>query len=618
MFKVTVRGPDGSETSYPLGADQGLIVGREETCDVVLPSKRVSRRHARFFTTEGKLFIEDLGSQNGVFVGGARIAGTAEIRPGPPIEIGEFNIRIRREDLSSAENTYAGTLQGIGNVEGSLLQLPPERGIVGRDDSADIVIYSDSVSRRHAELRNAGVQGYFIQDLGSANGTYVNGAKLTPKVERPLRPNDQIQFGDTAWLVVPRSALISPASEGSRRRFMLGTLLGLALLTGIVVYLLQHPEIFSPRGPGPKKAVVEEAPAIDRCHQAVSDGRWQEAQRACAEAYEEEPFVERRKLLRTAERELRFKDIFDDAKAKANIGDDRGALERYLAIEPTSYFFPRARLEVQQLSKGLMRNDLNSCRDAGRKHNNEKALETCKSYLRLQCHNGVDQEALKILRAAEKGKGGPPWKCPAELDGWFQNGTTTGPGRETFCGEKYSAKELCDAVMHFVKQEADDAVRTLAKVKRGTMDAEVAALKDDIVAVDGNYKSGQTKWASNDFVGAEKDYTVALEHDQRVLPAGESGYATIIKNKLADWYKSQGDHALTQGHLDVAFLKYTKAAVYRPKMNAFIDTLEQTAQERMKGSPTCDTVTAVLNSTRDSSKVHQDAQRKATDMHCGN
>jgi hypothetical protein len=38
----------------------------------------------------------------------------------------------------------------------------------------------------------------------------------------------------------------------------------------------------------------------------------------------------------------------------------------------------------------------------------------------------------------------------------------------------------------------------------------------------------------------------------------------------------------------------------------------------MKGSPTCDTVTAVLNSTRDSSKVHQDAQRKATDMHCGN
>src|SRR6185312_2981495 len=196
MFNVTVRGPDGSETSYPLGPDQGLVVGRDETSDIVLASKRISRRHARFFTKEGKLHVEDLGSQNGVFVGGARISGTVEIRPGPPIEIGEFSLRIRKEDLSAAENSYAGMLQGFGSMEGRTLALPKERGVIGRDNSADIIVASDSVSRRHAELRYSGIQGYYVQDFGSANGTYVNGVRLPPKIERPLRPGDRIQFGD--------------------------------------------------------------------------------------------------------------------------------------------------------------------------------------------------------------------------------------------------------------------------------------------------------------------------------------------------------------------------------------------------------------------------------------
>src|SRR3954452_9626859 len=98
MYKVTVRGPDGSETHYPLGADQGLIIGRDEGADIVLTSKRVSRRHARLYTSGQALLIEDLESQNGVFVGGARISGTAEFRAGPPIEIGEFSLRVKRED----------------------------------------------------------------------------------------------------------------------------------------------------------------------------------------------------------------------------------------------------------------------------------------------------------------------------------------------------------------------------------------------------------------------------------------------------------------------------------------------------------------------------------------
>jgi len=51
-----------------------------------------------------------------------------------------------------------------------------------------------SVSRRHAELDVAG-DSVTIRDLGSTNGTFVNGQQLPPQVSAPLRDGDQLSFG---------------------------------------------------------------------------------------------------------------------------------------------------------------------------------------------------------------------------------------------------------------------------------------------------------------------------------------------------------------------------------------------------------------------------------------
>jgi hypothetical protein len=50
-----------------------MLVGRSRTCDVVLPSAKVSRQHASMSLTGAELFIEDLGSANGVWVNGEKI-----------------------------------------------------------------------------------------------------------------------------------------------------------------------------------------------------------------------------------------------------------------------------------------------------------------------------------------------------------------------------------------------------------------------------------------------------------------------------------------------------------------------------------------------------------------
>jgi len=70
-----------------------LVLGRHPDCDVVLPSPAVSRRHARILRRAGAVRVEDLGSANGTFVNGRRIA-TAEIGDGDVVGIGGHLLRL--------------------------------------------------------------------------------------------------------------------------------------------------------------------------------------------------------------------------------------------------------------------------------------------------------------------------------------------------------------------------------------------------------------------------------------------------------------------------------------------------------------------------------------------
>ena len=53
-----------------------MTVGRSRTCDIVIPSAKVSRQHASLSLTGIDLFIEDLGSANGVWLNGEKITRT--------------------------------------------------------------------------------------------------------------------------------------------------------------------------------------------------------------------------------------------------------------------------------------------------------------------------------------------------------------------------------------------------------------------------------------------------------------------------------------------------------------------------------------------------------------
>lgn len=70
--------------------------------------------------------------------------------------------------------------------------------LITREQGAGMYLDSTTVSRRHAELRREG-SAMTLQDLGSTNGTYVNGERIT--AETPLKNGDRVQFGDVQFVV---------------------------------------------------------------------------------------------------------------------------------------------------------------------------------------------------------------------------------------------------------------------------------------------------------------------------------------------------------------------------------------------------------------------------------
>jgi hypothetical protein len=85
----------------------------------------------------------------------------------------------------------------------------PDRISVGRARNCDIVLRAPSVSKLHAhfQVRRAGI--YELVDLGSHNGSRVNGQRVPPQTPELVESGDVVQFGDTAVQLVDGGGLYS-------------------------------------------------------------------------------------------------------------------------------------------------------------------------------------------------------------------------------------------------------------------------------------------------------------------------------------------------------------------------------------------------------------------------
>ena len=117
--------------------------------------------------------------------------------------------------------------------------------IIGRQHDCDIPIPAEEVSRHHVRIK-PGAEGLLIEDLGSANGTYINGKRVQQGL---LKPGDELRLDSIRFMLIapgmeiPRGSdkpastpAPAAASGGSKLPMIIGVLVVLAVIAGAVWY----------------------------------------------------------------------------------------------------------------------------------------------------------------------------------------------------------------------------------------------------------------------------------------------------------------------------------------------------------------------------------------------
>jgi len=165
-------------------------IGRDPEADIVVDEPLVSWRHAVLRIADGRWLLLDTNSTNGTFADGERvrrveITDSCQVRLGHPDAgpIVSCSITEMPDRGASAQPlaTAVWSAQGTGGDRFPSAVMPLQAKVlrIGRSADNGVVVADLGVSRRHAELRRLPGGEYEIADLGSHNGTFLNGQRVT-------------------------------------------------------------------------------------------------------------------------------------------------------------------------------------------------------------------------------------------------------------------------------------------------------------------------------------------------------------------------------------------------------------------------------------------------------
>jgi pSer/pThr/pTyr-binding forkhead associated (FHA) protein len=214
---LALRPESGGKSIRLDQAEAGVTIGRGPGADIVLGSDTVSKVHARltYDRKAQRLRITDLNSSNGTYLDGVRIR-EAEAAAGSVLRFGEADLKLvvekpgPRADAKPVQTGGRGgwMLSGF-DTSGRALQFElrpavdprsgrelPATWTFGRDPSrANFVIDDSSVSSLHAQLMYNPGEALMLRDMGSMNGTDLDGESIGKRTVTITGAGNQIAFG---------------------------------------------------------------------------------------------------------------------------------------------------------------------------------------------------------------------------------------------------------------------------------------------------------------------------------------------------------------------------------------------------------------------------------------
>jgi pSer/pThr/pTyr-binding forkhead associated (FHA) protein/tetratricopeptide (TPR) repeat protein len=653
MPTLVVRLPDGTEQEYEVTGE--LKLGRQAGNDILLTEGGVSRNHARVFEDGGTVFVEDLSSANGTFVDGERIADPTPLTPQSEVVLGDYTLRLKpaaparsgpRKAVKPAalempvgeEGGGARATRALPSMKGKAAPAggaPPRparpakpaggasgaaggpsvmlRGLVGpwagrtypikgkilvgRQPPAVVLLEDDSVSRRHAEVE-ATPSGVTVKDLGSANGTLLNGEPLGPEPV-PLQPGDQLQFGvvemafeaEAAALAAPSRRGAGPiptrrggaaeepvaAAPASRKKLFMvgGGVVGLLLVVAVVKSALPGP---ATGGLPPEQAGAPADPAeqiqelLSECRSYASSElgtpNWARAEEVCTKALDLDPIhPEANTLIRRIKLEKEaFENYSAGDKLLQRLKPDE-ALEAFSKIPKESEYFRRGKGKAREAAEQVTKRALDDCKRYLSNSQVQAAVPRCEQYMAVWCQ-GQPRESLtpplgytlklegRLRRNEWRPKDGlfvrflsarqrldpsaAPWTCPVtEIIGPDEATADPRAVVDAAVKKRFPHKLMQAAMMDYWAGRGSEALATLQKLRGNYEAAQFHAQTDELIkimsTVDQLFKGGETYLAADDPEKAAEPFREALQVDKELMQElAESKPSFYRRNILQD------------------------------------------------------------------------------------
>jgi pSer/pThr/pTyr-binding forkhead associated (FHA) protein len=202
----------------PIALAEGLMrIGSAADCTVVLTAAGVAARHCEIETRGGQSVVRPLGSASPTVLNGRQIAQETPLKPGDLLLFGRIGCRVgsdrpaatippppaKKPADEAARTRLRNTLpkfmlRGVsGPTFGKTFALTGTM-VIGRQNDSDIPVAAEEISRHHARLQVT-PDGVLVEDLSSANGTFINDKRVQSGM---LKPGEELRLDTVRFLLV--------------------------------------------------------------------------------------------------------------------------------------------------------------------------------------------------------------------------------------------------------------------------------------------------------------------------------------------------------------------------------------------------------------------------------
>ncbi len=472
--------------------------------------------------------------------------------------------------------------------------------LVGRQPPANILLDDDSVSRRHAELE-ATSAGVTVRDLGSANGTLLNGEPLD-QTPVPLEPGDQLQFGvvemvfetDASSAPVRRGAGAGavrggadedPAAKRKKLIMVAAALVGVLLMVGMVSSILSPaPADVSPAGAGAQldpTAKIQELLSECRSYASSELGapNWDRANEICTQALDLDPIhPEANTLIRRIKLEKESFEYYSQGERLLQRLKPEEALASFRKIQKESEYFRRARAKAREAAEAVTKRALEDCKLYLRDSQWSAAVSRCEVYMAVWCQSVPREElepplgfTLKLEGRLRRNEWRPkeplfvrfliarqrmdanaaPWVCPvAEVLAGDERAVDPRTIVAEAAKRRFPNKLMQAALLDYWSGRGSEALATMQKLRANYEAAQYHAQADELMkimsTVDQLFKVGQSYLAAEDPEKAAEPFREALATDkalmQELAESKPSFYRRNILQDFAEKSYQRGKH----------------------------------------------------------------------------